>query len=85
MTRFNEEQMKRADHAAIEADVTVAPRRRKRTGNRAYSRGRAQPVEDNLERARMAGIGWPLPSEWTDEALEQRLFACIGVKPGRRH
>jgi hypothetical protein len=29
----------------------------------------------------VAGIGWPLPSEWTDEVLEQRLFARAGVKP----
>ena len=41
-------------------------------------------IQDNLERARVAGIGWPLPSEWTDEVLEQRLFARAGVKPGRR-
>ena len=31
-------------------------------------------IQDNLERARVAGIGWPLPSEWTDEVLEQRLL-----------
>jgi transposase len=41
-------------------------------------------IQDNLERARAAGIGWPLPAEWTDEVLEQRLFARSGVKPGRR-
>jgi transposase len=41
-------------------------------------------IQDNLERARVAGIGWPLPSEWTDELLEQRLFARAGVNPGRR-
>jgi transposase len=41
-------------------------------------------IQDNLERARAAGIGWPLPTEWTDEVLEQRLFARSGVKPGRR-
>ena len=39
-------------------------------------------IQDNLERARQAGIGWPLPLEWTDEVLEQRLFARSGVKPG---
>src|SRR5579872_2643428 len=39
-------------------------------------------IQDNLERARTAGIGWPLPSEWSDEVLEQRLFARAGVKPG---
>ena len=36
-------------------------------------------IQDNLERARVAGIGWPLPCEWTDEILEQRLFARAGV------
>jgi len=41
-------------------------------------------IQDNLERARVAGIGWPLPAEWTDEFLEQRLFGRAGVKPGRR-
>jgi transposase len=41
-------------------------------------------IQDNLERARKAGIGWPLPIEWSDEVLEQRLFARSGVKPGRR-
>ena len=41
-------------------------------------------IQDNLERARTAGIGWPLPIEWTDEVLEQRLFARSGVKPSRR-
>src|SRR5467141_3276382 len=41
-------------------------------------------IQDNLERARTAGIGWPLPAEWSDEVLEQRLFARSGVKPGRR-
>ena len=41
-------------------------------------------IQDNLERARVAGIGWPLPSEWTDELLEQRLFARAGVNSGRR-
>ena len=41
-------------------------------------------IQDNLERTRKAGIGWPLPIEWTDEVLEQRLFARSGVKPGRR-
>lgn len=41
-------------------------------------------IQDNLERARKAGIGWPLPIEWSDEVLEQRLFARSGVKPGHR-
>ncbi len=41
-------------------------------------------IQDNLERARVAGISWPLPAEWTDEFVEQRLFVRAGVKPGRR-
>ena len=32
-------------------------------------------IQDNLGRARAAGIDWPLPAELTDEALEERLFA----------
>ena len=35
-------------------------------------------IQDNLGRARAAGIGWPLPAERTDEVLEQRLFARAG-------
>ena len=27
-------------------------------------------IQDNLGRARAAGIDWPLPAEWTDEAIE---------------
>ena len=41
-------------------------------------------VQDNLARARTAGMGWPLPVDLTDDILEQRLFASSGVKPGRR-
>jgi len=41
-------------------------------------------IQDNLGRARRAGLDWPLPAEWSDEILEQRLFARSGVKPGRR-
>ena len=41
-------------------------------------------IQDNLGRAQAAGIGWPVPAEWSDEVLEQRLFARSGVKPGRR-
>src|SRR3984893_2865072 len=41
-------------------------------------------IQDNLERARAAGIGWPLRVEWPDEVLEQRRFARAGVNPGRR-
>jgi len=41
-------------------------------------------IQDNLGRAREARLGWPLPTEWTDEVIEQRLFARGGVKPGRR-
>lgn len=41
-------------------------------------------IQDNIARAQAAGIGWPLPTEWSDEVLEERLFARSGVKPGRR-
>ncbi len=41
-------------------------------------------IQDNLARARAAGIGWPLPAEWTDEVLEQQLFARSGFRRGHR-
>lgn len=41
-------------------------------------------IQDNIARAHAAGIGWPLPIEWSDEVLDERLFARSGVKPGRR-
>ena len=41
-------------------------------------------IQDNLARARVAGIAWPLPAEWSDEVLEGRLFARSGFRPGRR-
>jgi transposase len=41
-------------------------------------------VQDNLKRALKAGVTWPVPAEWTDDVLDQRLFARGGVKPGRR-
>ncbi|WP_291164837.1 transposase, partial [Ensifer sp. SSB1] len=41
-------------------------------------------VQDNLKRAAMAGLSWPLPGELTDDALESRLFARAGVKQGQR-
>jgi transposase len=41
-------------------------------------------VQDNLKRARKAGVSWPVPVELTDDVLEQRLFARTGVKPSRR-
>ena len=43
-------------------------------------------VQDYLTRASAAGLGWPLPPDLPDEALEQRLFPAPGNKPGaRRH
>ncbi len=43
-------------------------------------------VQDYLTRAGAAGLGWPLPPDLTDEALEQRLFPAPSSKPGaRRH
>jgi len=41
-------------------------------------------IQDNLNRARAAGLSWPLPGELTDDALEQRLFARAGVRRGFR-
>ena len=43
-------------------------------------------VLEYLARASTAGLGWPLPPDLTDEALEQRLFPAPSNKPGtRRH
>jgi transposase len=41
-------------------------------------------IQDNLKRAKAAGLAWPLGAEITDTALEQRLFAHAGVRPGLR-
>jgi transposase len=41
-------------------------------------------VQENLKRAELAGLSWPLPGALTDEALENRLFARAGVKQGQR-
>ena len=41
-------------------------------------------VQENLKRAADEGLSWPLPGELTDDALEARLFARAGVKPGVR-
>ena len=37
-------------------------------------------VHDYLKRAEAAGIQWPLPSDWDDRQLEERLF---GGRPAR--
>ena len=41
-------------------------------------------VQDNLERARTAGLSWPLPGDLTDDVIERRLFSRQGVKQGLR-
>jgi transposase len=42
-------------------------------------------VQDYLARANAAGLGWPLASDLTDEALEQLLFPAPSHKLGARH
>ena len=43
-------------------------------------------VRLTLQRLATAGLGWPLPTELTDAALEARLFTAAGTKQGhRRH
>jgi len=43
-------------------------------------------VRLTLQRLAMAGLGWPLPAELSDAALEARLFTAVGTKQGhRRH
>jgi Homeodomain-like domain len=41
-------------------------------------------IQDNLKRAAVAGLAWPLAGPLTDAVLEQRLFAHAGVKRGFR-
>jgi hypothetical protein len=42
-------------------------------------------IQDNLKRAQVAGLTWPLPPDLTDEILEQRLFSHhAGSKPSIR-
>ena len=41
-------------------------------------------VQDNVKRAQVAGLAWPLPDELTDAALEARLFARNGAPRGMR-
>jgi transposase len=41
-------------------------------------------IQDNLKRATIAGLAWPLAADLTDAVLEQRLFAHAGVKSGFR-
>lgn len=40
-------------------------------------------VADYLVRARLAGLGWPLPDELDDAALEARLFPSVVGAPAR--
>src|SRR6202047_1003250 len=37
-----------------------------------------------LKRLAAAGLGWPLPPEMTDTALEEQLFTAVGKKQGHR-
>ncbi|WP_158927557.1 hypothetical protein [Acidisphaera sp. S103] len=41
-------------------------------------------VQDYLARTAAAGLVWPLPTEQTDEALEQLLFPDPRSNPGAR-
>jgi transposase len=41
-------------------------------------------IQDYLHRAKAVGLAWPLPTDLTDERLEQRLFTRAGVKSGFR-
>jgi transposase len=38
-------------------------------------------VSDHLDRARRAGLGWPLPDDLDDDALEARLFGRPALPP----
>ncbi len=41
-------------------------------------------VHDYLQRARVAGLSWPLPECLSDEALDQRLFPPVDLLPSDR-
>src|SRR5437879_3576382 len=41
-------------------------------------------VRLTLKRLAAAGLGWPLPTEMTDAALEAQLFTAVGKKQGHR-
>ncbi|MFW8642116.1 hypothetical protein ACOJBO_01900 [Rhizobium beringeri] len=41
-------------------------------------------MQDNLKRAAMAGLSWPLASDLTDDVLEAKLFVHPGVRRGQR-
>jgi transposase len=41
-------------------------------------------IQDNLKRAKEAGLGWPLGADLTDDILEQRLFSKAGYTPSVR-
>lgn len=41
-------------------------------------------VQDNLDRAKAAGLTWPVPGDLTDDVLEGKLFARAGTKQGMR-
>jgi transposase len=41
-------------------------------------------IQDNVKRAEVAGLTWPLPADLIDAVLEERLFAHSGAKPGMR-
>src|ERR1700686_612407 len=41
-------------------------------------------VRLTLKRLAVAGLGWPLPAELTDAALEAQLFTAVGKKQGHR-
>jgi transposase-like protein len=41
-------------------------------------------VRLTLKRLTAAGLGWPLPAELTDIALEEQLFTAVGKKQGHR-
>ena len=41
-------------------------------------------VRDAIQRAKAAGLIWPLPEDLTDAALEEKLFARAGARIGTR-
>ena len=38
-------------------------------------------IHDYLQRAKAAGVGWPLPEGWDEERLESALFGAAQSRP----
>jgi hypothetical protein len=74
----------RADHTAIAADATSAPRRCERPGDWAHAGSGAEHDPRQPQTSGRIGPNLASASELSDDELEQRLFAHTAIKPGQR-